>query len=301
LTQKRGVFNDTSLFLFNKRNKLTIDFVVLLNVISTVMKEENKINKGYGICRVSSVSQSDNTSLKNQKNKIKQYCELNDVELVEIIEEIYTGTTSNRDSLNHIKELVEKGECDTVVVYKLDRLMRNFTEGVVFLKYLLDNEVKIMSVSEQIDTSSISGRFLINILLSMSEMEKDTIVQRLNNGKIEKFQDSKKVNGRICYGYKKHNGEIVIDEEESKIVKYIFKKYNQLKSRGLTKIKRMKQLKKLLEMNGFRYRGKEFDCQNIKYILNNKFYVGEMTFGEQMNFHNYGSLVSKRLFNQVSN
>ena len=45
-----------------------------------------KMNKGYGICRVSSVSQSDNTSLNNQKNKIKQYCDLNDVELVEIIE-----------------------------------------------------------------------------------------------------------------------------------------------------------------------------------------------------------------------
>ena len=37
-------------------------------------------------------------------------------------------------------------------------------------------------------------------------------------------------------------------EEESKIVKYMFKKYNQLKSRGLTKIKRMKQLKKLLKI-----------------------------------------------------
>ena len=60
----------------------------MLNVISTVMKEENKINRGYGICRVSSVSQSDNTSLKNQKNKIKQYCDLNEVKLVEIIEEI---------------------------------------------------------------------------------------------------------------------------------------------------------------------------------------------------------------------
>ena len=63
----------------------------------------------------------------------------------------------------------------------------------------------------------------------------------------------------------------------------------------------MKQLKKLLEMNGYKYKGKEFDCQNIKYILNNKFYVGEMTFGEQMNFHNYGNIFSKRLFNQVSN
>ena len=126
-----------------------------------------KMNKGYGICRVSSVSQSDNTSLNNQKNKIKQYCDLNDVELVEIIEEIYTGTTSKRDSLDQLKELVENNKCDTVVVFKIDRLMRSFSEGVIFLKFLMDNDVKIMSVSEQIDTSTISGRFLINILLSM--------------------------------------------------------------------------------------------------------------------------------------
>ena len=260
----------------------------------------NKNSKGYGICRVSSVSQSDNTSLQNQKNKIKQYCELNEVPLVDILEEIYTGTTSNRDSLNHIKNLVQKGECDTIVVYKLDRLMRSFSEGVKFIKYLMDNDVKIMSVSEQLDTSSISGRFLINILLSMSEMEKDTIVQRLKNGKVEKFNGNQKINGRLCYGYKKVNDDIVINPNESKVVQYIFKKYNQLSKRGLTKIQRMKQLRKLLHNNGYLYKGKDFDCQNIKYILKNKFYVGEMTNGKMMNYHNYGNVVSKRLFNSVN-
>ena len=78
---------------------------------------------------------------------------------------------------------MENRNVESVVVMKLDRLMRNFTEGVIFIKYLLDNDVKIISVMEQIDTSSVNGRFLVNILLSMSEMERDTIVQRLSNGK----------------------------------------------------------------------------------------------------------------------
>ena len=56
---------------------------------------------------------------------------------------------------------MENENVESVVVKKLDRLMRNFTEGVIFIKYLLDNDVKIISVMEQIDTSSVSGRFLL--------------------------------------------------------------------------------------------------------------------------------------------
>ena len=39
--------------------------------------------------------------------------------------------------------------------------------------------------------------------------------------------------------------------------------------------------------------------QNIKYILNNKFYIGEMSFGKMKNSHNYGNLISKRMFNLI--
>ena len=83
---------------------------------------------------------------------------------------------------------------------------------------------------EQIDTSSVSGRFLVNILLSMSEMERDTIVQRLSNGKEERFNDNERVWGRIPYGYKKEN--------------------------GLTPIKRMRRLRTRPVRNGYSYRGK---------------------------------------------
>ena len=130
-----------------------------------------------GLSRISSVSQKDNTSLSNQKKMIKDYCKMYGIELSNIISECYNGTTSNRNGLNELKGLVENGNVKSVVVMKLDRLMMNFIEGV------------IISVMEQIDTSSVSGRFLVNILLIMSEMERDTIVQRLSNGKEKRFND----------------------------------------------------------------------------------------------------------------
>ena len=156
-----------------------------------------------GLIRISSVSQKDNTSLENQKKMINDYCSIYSIELDEIIEEIYTGTTSNRNGLNYLKSLVENESVDSIIVMKLDRLMRSFSEGVVFIKYLLDNNVKIISVLEKIDTSTTSGRFFMNVLLSLNEMERDTIVERMNTGKIRKFENHERNSGRISFGYKK--------------------------------------------------------------------------------------------------
>ena len=101
----------------------------------------------------------------------------------------------------------------------------------------------------------------------MSEMERNTIIQRLSNGKEKRFNDKERVCGRIPYGYKKENGLTTVDAEESKIVDYIFKKYLSLTKKSLTPIKRMRRLRTLLVRNGYSYRGKEFTTHNINYIL----------------------------------
>jgi site-specific DNA recombinase len=252
-----------------------------------------------GLCRISSVSQKDNSSIPHQKKMIGDYCKVYDIELNEIIEECYSGKTSDRDGLNHLRELVNGGKVESVIVMKLDRLMRSFTEGVVFIKYLMDNDVKIVSVMEQIDTSSVNGRFLINILLSVSDLERTTIENRCLSGKSEGFLNKKKVCGRIPYGYEKRNGIISPNSEETKIVQYIYKKYLSLKKRGLTPIKRMKKLRQLLEMNGYKYRGKVFTTHNINYILKNGFYCGVMTYGDMTSKHKYETIISTKLYNLI--
>ena len=57
-----------------------------------------------GVCRVSSVSQKDNSSIPHQKKMIGDYCKMYGIELNEIIEECLIGKTSNRDGLNHLRE-----------------------------------------------------------------------------------------------------------------------------------------------------------------------------------------------------
>ena len=160
---------------------------------------------------------------------------------------VFWELTEDRDGLNYLMDKVKCGECDTIVVYKIDRLMRSFSEGVSFIKFLLDNEIKIISTTEDVNSSTTSGRFFINMLLSLSELERDTIVDRLMNGKRKKFNESQRHSGRISFGYSKRENQLIVNESESKIVRYIFKKHSELLKRDLTKTKRTQHLLKLLK------------------------------------------------------
>jgi len=256
------------------------------------------MNNVYGLCRVSSVGQSDNTSIQHQKDTITKYCELYNLNLNKIIEEVYTGTTENRDGLNYLMDKVLKGECETIIVYKIDRLMRSFRSGINFITDLIDNGCKIISTQEQIDTSSISGKFFMNILLSMSEMEKNTITQRLQNGKKHRFlNDGKMVCSNPPFGYRRLNGTIVIDESESVIVKYIFSLWN--KYSHLPTNRKVRRITGLLNKRGYRFRkGVSFKSYHIHRIIGNRFYKGELSIGDMdVRKHRYGNVVSCRLFN----
>ena len=255
------------------------------------------MSKVYSIVRVSSVSQSDNTSIQHQKETINKYCELYNLDLNEIIEEVYTGTTENRDGLNYLMDKVKCGECDTIVVYKIDRLMRSFRSGINFISDLMENGCKIISTQEQIDTSSISGQFFMNVLLSLSQMEKQTITQRLQRGKEYRFENEGKiVCGKPPFGYKKENDKIVIDDDNSKIVQLIFRLYNTYSH--LQPNIRTRKIIKSLDKRGLTFNGNKFTRHHIRNIVKQSFYKGYVSFGEKgVRKHSYGNVVSCRLFN----
>ena len=263
----------------------------------TMITKENNMNKVYSVVRVSSVSQSDNTSLTHQKNVIQNYCEMNDLNIIEIVEEVYSGTTKDRDGLNYLMDKVKNGECDTIVVYKIDRLMRDFRSGINYIGDLMDLGCKIISTKEQIDTSSISGKFFLNMLLSLSEMDISTIKQRLNNGKEHRFlNEGKMVCSSPPFGYKKMNGDVELDKSDSKIVKYIFKLWNRYTH--LNPYRRNKRILNLLNKKGFLFRGKSFTSQHLKRIVTNPFYKGLNSFGKVGSTqHPYPTIVSSRMFN----
>ena len=264
------------------------------------MKSSNKI---YGLTRVSTLSQKDNTSLSFQKKRIEDYCKVYDFKLARIFVEMESGgkDVDDRTGLSKLKSLIENGDCNTIIVNKIDRLGRSLLQGLLFLKYCEEYNCRVISISESIDTDNPSSKLITNILFSIAENERDMIKSRLSDGRSKTFENGKKPYGNISFGYRKNNkGEIVIDNYDAKIVSFIFKKMNSyLKNGSITKKKRTIRLLKLLKKRGYKFNGKDFKYWNINTILSNPIYCGLLKWKDKIVKSSYPTIVSKRLYNSV--
>lgn len=261
--------------------------------------------KTYGLVRVSTLSQKDNTSLDFQTKRIKDYCGVYDLELQGIISETESGgkDLNDRTGLSKLKELIKSNECKTIVVTKVDRLGRSLLQGLLFLKECEDNGVRVICIENGLDSNNPQNSLITNILFSIAENEKSTILNRLNDGKSKRFQDHKKPYGALSFGYRKNrSGSIVVDKNESEIVQYIYKRWNSLtKMSHLTKTKKTQRLLHSLRVRGHHFRGKDFQWWNVKKILSNPFYCGVLNWKNQSTNHIYDTIISKRMFNQINN
>ena len=130
----------------------------------------------YGYCRVSSKGQLDNNSFEQQETEI-----LNKYENAIIIKEQFTGTTTDRPKFNElIKSLQEN---DILVVSKLDRLARNTVEGIEIVEKLFSKGVSVHVLNVGLLENTTMGRFFLTTLLAVAEMERNTIIERTQNGK----------------------------------------------------------------------------------------------------------------------
>lgn len=134
------------------------------------------MSKIIGYCRVSSRGQLDNNSLEQQQNEIvEKYSN------AIIYKEQFTGTTTDRPILNELLLEINKG--DTLVVTKLDRLARNTVEGIDIVQKLFDKGVSVHVLNIGLLENTTMGKFFLTTLLAVAEMERNTIIERTQNGK----------------------------------------------------------------------------------------------------------------------
>lgn len=260
----------------------------------------------YGLVRISSHIQSEKnggTGIEYQNEKLYQYATLNDLTLIKTITDICSGGLETRSGIEELKSHIIKGEVDVVLIWNTSRAFRSMIHFSKFYEFLKEHNVELISVSEGIRSSRKEGEMMFGIMCSIAGYEKEIIRERMMSGKLTKLNKGvRSFGGSLPYGYNTdENGEIIIDENEGVVVEYIFKKMNLLsKMKHLTPIKRTKRLLKLLKDRGFTYRdGSEFVPYRLRWILNNKFYIGEMKYGENIVSHNHPTIVSKRLYNQI--
>jgi DNA invertase Pin-like site-specific DNA recombinase len=100
------------------------------------------------------------------------------------IEELYTekmtGTKANRPELDKVKLRVREG--DTIVIESLSRLGRSTKDLLNVLSEFSGKGIKVISLKENIDTTTAAGKLITTLLSAICEFERDTIVQRTNEG-----------------------------------------------------------------------------------------------------------------------
>jgi DNA invertase Pin-like site-specific DNA recombinase len=129
-------------------------------------------------------------SLDNQRAKVASYAALNDFDLVSIIaDEGISAKSLKRVGIQTVIELVKGGKVDAVIVLKLDRLSRSVIDTLGLLNLFDKKNVAFHSIQDKVDTKTATGRFFLNILSSLSQMERELIGERTRDALAHKIRN----------------------------------------------------------------------------------------------------------------
>ena len=156
-----------------------------------------------GYSRVSTTDQLDGVSLSAQAEKIKAYCLLHGLDLLQIYtdEGISAKTTTHRPAALQVIELIRKRKVEGVVILKLDRLVRSTKDAIVIAELCKAKNVALHSIYERIDTKSAVGGFFFTLMAALAELERKQVGERTAIALQYKRANGEKTGGDVPYGY----------------------------------------------------------------------------------------------------
>jgi len=133
-----------------------------------------------GYVRVSTQEQTEGVSLDAQRQKIKSYCGLHQLELKRIIadEGLSAKNMRGRPSAQELLALIERRAVDGLVMYKLDRLFRNTKDAITVAELCQKKGVALHSISEKINTETAFGEFFFTLMAALAQLERKQVSER---------------------------------------------------------------------------------------------------------------------------
>lgn len=225
-------------------------------------------------------------SLQNQREILVDYAEQNGHEIVgESFDDNVSGMTFKRKGLSELELAVDEGLIDMVLVKDLSRLGRHKTQTALFIDHLRENNVKVISVTEGIDTDNENDDLLIGFKQIINDFYAKDIGKKVRTGIRQKQKTGLVVNLPMGYYKDRNTGNVLIDEIAAGIVREIFQKY--IDGYGLTTIARELNARGIKSPEFFSHRKissrrtelcKKFlwAQTSVKRILENEIYTGTL-------------------------
>lgn len=222
-------------------------------------------------------------SVENQIAMCREYIQYNiegadKATIIEYEDEGYSGKNTNRPQFQKMMQEIKKGNCNCLVCYKLDRLGRNIADLANLIETLNRLDVSFISIKERFDTSTPIGKAMIYFAGVLAQMEREQIAERVKDNMIMLARKGRWLGGNTPLGFRaqaeekisingknKKSFRLTIDDEEMKIVRFIFQEY--LEKQSLVGI-----VKYFMSHDILTKRGNEYSTTAIKDILTNPVY-----------------------------
>ena len=196
--------------------------------------------------------------------------------LVDNIKDSASGSSLNRPGFQKILAMAERREIDLIVFTKLDRLTRNMGDFQSLLDQLNKVDVGLATSDGELDTSSAQGRLLASLVVTIAQWERETINERIHRGIRSKAEKGLALHGRPPFGYGKDPATkgLVINEEEAKVVRLIFRYYRAGAGAGAIALK--------LNTKGLMKRGRPWDKPSVFRVLSCETLAGRIDYDGQI-------------------
>ncbi len=249
--------------------------------------------------RVSTEEQStEGYSLDAQKEMLQDYCVAEGWDLYRIYEDDgYSGTNTKRPAYSSMMAEIE--EWDVLLVLKIDRIHRNSRNFMSMMDELKKRDKMFVSSTESLDTTNALGRFVLDMIQRIAQLESEQIGERTYMGMKEKAEsmsnnekESRTLGFNAPFGYELMNGILISNPEELETVRGIFHDYSQ----GST----MDSIAYQLNRSGtLTKKGNPWNIYNLRNILHNPIYAGYMRWDDVLVKHFAQTAVSPYEFNAV--
>jgi len=174
-------------------------------LMGTVRRVVTTVLRAVGLTRVSTPMQLEGTSLEDQETRIREYIqEQGWIEVAILSDPAQSGRSGNRPGFRRLQRLVRRRQVDVVVVDRIDRISRDLFTLLKFIKLLNDYNVRLVSLRERIDFSTIWGQLVLYILGALAEFYSSILAQEI---RLQRYYSAKdgRLSGAFRLGYCKGN------------------------------------------------------------------------------------------------
>ena len=203
--------------------------------MKTRTSHESDARLAIGYVRVSTHEQAqDGVSLDVQRDKLRAYCKVQDIRLVDIkTDEGISGGTMERPGLQAALRMLETGKVDTLIVTKLDRLTRSVKDLCLLVdQYFSSERYHLLSICGMVNTHTAAGRMMMLNLATYAQFEREIIRERTQEAITHLKAQGVRL-GCPQYGYKyshevdAHGRRMLVqDAEHMKVLGQIVALYN---------------------------------------------------------------------------